>query len=164
MTLAPLSRPAARCRVEGLHGAGHAASLAALHAGAFDRPWGVAEFAALLALPATRAHGLFVGPELAGLAVSQLVGDEAEVLTVAVAPDRRGQGHSGPLLARHLEALAAEGARAVHLEVEHGNAPALALYRRAGFREVGRRPGYYAKAGEAPAEAIRMTRTDAAGA
>jgi ribosomal-protein-alanine N-acetyltransferase len=33
--------------------------------------------------------------------------------------------------------------RAVFLEVGDDNVPALRLYRRAGFREVGRREGYY---------------------
>lgn len=144
-------------RVEALRGAAHAAAFATLHAGAFARPWGRGEFSALLDQPTTRAHGLFLGAEITGFAVSQLVTDEAELLTVTVASQWRGRGHAGPLLARHLEDLAVEGAQMVHLEVENGNAPALALYARAGFREVGRRPGYYARAREAPAEAIRMS-------
>jgi ribosomal-protein-alanine N-acetyltransferase len=160
MTLGPPSSPAPGFRVASVRGAGHAAALARLHAGAFVRPWIEAEFAALLAQTSTRAHGLLVGLELVGFAVSQLVGDEAEVLTVVVGPTMRGRGHARPLFARHLEDLATEGARVVHLEVEDGDGPALALYRRAGFREVGRRRGYYAKADEAPAEAIRMSLED----
>ena len=44
---------------------------------------------------------------------------------------------------RHLRRLAGLSARAVFLEVDEGNQPARRLYQRAGFREVGRRPGYY---------------------
>jgi ribosomal-protein-alanine N-acetyltransferase len=40
--------------------------------------------------------------------------------------------------------LAALGVGRIFLEVEEGNRPALRLYARAGFTEVGRRPGYYA--------------------
>jgi [ribosomal protein S18]-alanine N-acetyltransferase len=50
------------------------------------------------------------------------------------------------LLAAHLQMLSQAGVRTVHLEVEEGNAPALALYHGLGFREAGRRPAYYAKA------------------
>ena len=49
--------------------------------------------------------------------------------------------------------------RAVHLEVEEGNRPALALYRRRGFREVGRRQGYYARPDGTRAAAITMSRS-----
>jgi ribosomal-protein-alanine N-acetyltransferase len=44
----------------------------------------------------------------------------------------------------------------VHLEVEEGNGPAVALYRRAGFREVGRREGYYLKPDGTRASALAM--------
>jgi ribosomal-protein-alanine N-acetyltransferase len=37
----------------------------------------------------------------------------------------------------------------VFLEVEEANAPARALYRRAGFADVGRREGYYEANGAA---------------
>jgi ribosomal-protein-alanine N-acetyltransferase len=47
------------------------------------------------------------------------------------------------LLDTHLRWLAGVGARTVFLEVGETNAPACRLYRRAGFREVGRRQGYY---------------------
>jgi ribosomal-protein-alanine N-acetyltransferase len=47
------------------------------------------------------------------------------------------------LLDLHLRRLAGLGARAVFLEVGEDNVPARKLYQRAGFREVGRRDGYY---------------------
>ncbi|MET0429646.1 MAG: ribosomal-protein-alanine acetyltransferase, partial [Microvirga sp.] len=53
--------------------------------------------------------------------------------------------------------LAPRGARIVFLEVEEGNAPALALYRRLGFREVGRREGYYARPDGTRAAALTMS-------
>jgi len=42
-----------------------------------------------------------------------------------------------------LRRLAGLGVRAVFLEVAEDNGSARALYRRAGFRDVGRREGYY---------------------
>ena len=53
------------------------------------------------------------------------------------------------MLDLHLRRLAGLGVRAVFLEVGEDNVPARRLYRRAGFREVGRREGYYpGQAGE----------------
>jgi ribosomal-protein-alanine N-acetyltransferase len=82
--------------------------------------------------------------------------DEAEILTIALAPEARGHGHAGALLSRHLDALSRRGVRQVHLEVEEGNVPAIALYRRHGFRETGRRTGYYRKTDGARASALTM--------
>lgn len=137
----------------------HAAALAAIHARAFARPWDELELERLLADRAVLADGLFVGRdrEPAGFVLSRRVLDEAEILTVALRPDLRGQGCARGLLRRHLETLATAGVRTVHLEVEEGNAPALALYRRAGFQETGRRAGYYPKPDGTRAAALIMT-------
>ena len=138
----------------------HAPALAAIHASAFARGWSAMEFEGLLAERHVLGDGLFVGRsrEPAGFALSRIVADEAELLSVALAPPARGQGHAAPLLGHHLDELLRAGARVIHLEVEDGNAPALALYRRLGFREVGRRPGYYAKADGTRAAALTMSR------
>ena len=124
-----------------------AARLAALHGSAFARAWSALDFERLLAESNVLADGLFIGRggEPDGFILSRRAADEAEVLSVALAPQARGRGHAGQLLAEHLRQLSRQGVRAVHLEVEEGNTPALALYRRFGFREVGRRPAYYAK-------------------
>ena len=83
------------------------------------------------------------GPHAGGFILSRLVAGEAEILSVAVAAARRGKGLARRLLDLHLRRLAGLGARTVFLEVDEGNEPARRLYRRAGFREVGRREGYY---------------------
>ena len=136
----------------------HARHLAEIHAGAFARGWDEPEFERLIADRAVLADGLFKRevPEPAGFALSRRVLDEAEVLTVAVDPNERGRGYAKRLMAYHLDNLAGAGIRHVHLEVEDGNAPALALYRGLGFMQVGRRIGYYAKPDGGHASALTM--------
>ena len=68
---------------------------------------------------------------------------EAEVLTIAVDPALRGRGVGADLLREHLARATLSGARAIFLEVDPDNVAAIALYRRFGFRDVGRREGYY---------------------
>ncbi len=137
----------------------HAPDVAEIHAAAFARPWDADEFERLLADRAVTADGLFPsGSDVpCGFALSRRVLDEAEILTVAIAPEARGRGHARALLLRHLDELARAGVRLVHLEVEEGNAPAIALYRRLGFQEIGRRPGYYARPDGTRRAAITMS-------
>jgi len=137
-----------------------AGRLAAIHASAFARPWSSLDFARLLGERSHAADGLFVGrsAQPSGFVLSRIVLDEAEILTIAIAPAERGRGHSGRLLDAHLDALSRRGVRQVHLEVEDGNLPALKLYRGRGFRETGRRPGYYLKEDGTRATALTMTR------
>jgi [ribosomal protein S18]-alanine N-acetyltransferase len=81
--------------------------------------------------------------QLAGYLCLKVVFDEAEILDVAVDPGWRGRG-IGRFLVQHALTLArARGAALVALEVRVGNLEALALYRSFGFRETGRRKGYY---------------------
>jgi [ribosomal protein S18]-alanine N-acetyltransferase len=128
-------------------GSEHAERLAAIHETAFARPWSAIEFERLLADRAVLADGLFLGrdAEPAGFALSRIVADEAEILTLAVAAHARGRGYARLLLEKHVEELVRAGVRLLHLEVEEGNAPALGLYRRLGFAEAGRREAYYLK-------------------
>jgi len=89
------------------------------------------------------AHRATSGGKLIGFMLSRLAAGEAEILSVAIAPSWRGRKLARPLLDLHLRRLAGLGTRAVFLEVGEHNAPATRLYRRAGFREVGKRKGYY---------------------
>ena len=135
-----------------------AARLAAIHASAFPRPWSTLDFERMLGERGIVADGLFLGraTKPSGFVLSRIVLDEAEIITVAIAPEARGKGHARALLTHHLDALSRRGVARVHLEVEEGNGPAIALYRRAGFRETGRREGYYQKADGTKASALTM--------
>lgn len=115
--------------------------LAALHAASFTlpRPWSAQEFRDLLAAP--RFFLLTEGDR--ALLMGQVVADEAELLTVAVAPEARRQGLGSKLVADFLAEAARRGAKSAFLEVAAGNAAARALYAQAGFVESGRRRGYY---------------------
>jgi ribosomal-protein-alanine N-acetyltransferase len=139
-------------------GARDAASLATLHAASFRHGWSDGEFERLLLDRNVVAHRATVGRSLAGFVLSRRAGDEAEILSVAVASARRGRGIAHGLLNLHLRRLAGLGARAVFLEVEEDNTPARRLYQRSGFREVGRRPGYYRQDRDKAATALVLRR------
>jgi len=120
-----------------------AAAIAALHGASFHRGWSDGEIERMLSDRDVLAHRSTSGRRLIGFILSRLIAGEAEILSVAVASSRRGKGVARRLLDLHLRRLAGLGARAVFLEVDEDNVPARKLYRRAGFREVGRRDGYY---------------------
>lgn len=131
------------------------ARCAALHARAFDhpRPWTAAEFNALLVSP-----GTFVVGAAHGFALGRVVADEAELLTLAVAPEARRQGIGSALVREFGTQALCRGARTAFLEVAADNAAARALYKRLGYRESGRRKHYYRTAAGVPVDAIVMTR------
>ena len=115
-------------------------AMAALHARCFTspRPWRADEFAALINAPSC----LIVGDD-AGFAIARIVLDEAELLTICVAPESQNQGIGRGLLARLHDALQVRGVRAVFLEVAATNAAARALYTASGYSEAGFRRDYY---------------------
>lgn len=139
-----------------LSDSGQAQALARLHATSFARPWDGHEFERMLCERSTLAHGLWRSGSVQGFALSRKVADEAEILTVVVSPSLRGGGLSHRLLREHLSALAFAGVRAVHLEVDEGNDPALRLYARHGFAKVGERVGYYPRKDGSRATALTM--------
>jgi ribosomal-protein-alanine N-acetyltransferase len=122
---------------------GDAAAIAAVHGASFQRGWGEDEIHRLLIEKNVVAHRAMSGRKFVGFILSRLAAGEAEILSVAIAPAWRGRGVSRQLLNLHLRRLAGFGVSAVFLEVGERNSPACRLYRRAGFREVGRRQGYY---------------------
>ncbi len=79
-----------------------------------------------------------------GFLLAWQVADEVELLDVVTLPAARRQGVGRALLQRLFRETRTCGARAIHLEVRKSNQAALALYRRAGFEEVGCRTRYYA--------------------
>ena len=135
-----------------------AAAIAKLHAAAFRHGWSDGEIERMLLERNIVAHRTMTGRTLQGFILSRLAGGEAEILSVAVVSARRGRGLARALLNLHLRRLAGLGANAVFLEVDEDNEPARRLYQRAGFREVGRRPGYYQQGRDKAATALVLRR------
>ena len=92
---------------------------------------------------------------LLGYLVLSSVLDEGSVDNVAVAPAYRRRGVADALLDDAEARARVLGLASVTLEVRAGNLPAIRLYEKHGFREVGRRPNYYERPRE---DAILMTK------
>lgn len=134
---------------------------AELHAICFPVAWNSEDFSSLLSQDTTfgfvaRRTGGRRNDLPDGLVLARLAAGEAEILTLAVAPARRRSGLGRQLMESVLRRLHAERAEALFLEVEENNRPALALYRRLGFRQVGQRPGYYNHFGGGGAIIMRL--------
>jgi len=124
--------------------------LAALHALCFpDDPWDAGLLARLLAMPGV--IGLFAADAVDaapnGLVLVRVAADEAEILTIGVAPAVRGRGLGARLVAAAAARAAAAGALSLFLEVAEDNLAARALYAHHGFATVGRRQAYYIRPG-----------------
>ncbi|CAE7866544.1 unnamed protein product [Symbiodinium microadriaticum] len=136
--------------------ASDAEALARIHQAAFsargERGWRKDELKDLLQKSSSRCFSLYENDTLVGFGLWQVIGDEAELLTIAIHPDHQGRGHGTQLLNRAPEAAI------LLLEVAADNAPAIALYRRAGFEDVGQRKAYYNRADGNKADAILMRR------
>lgn len=114
-----------------------------------DEAWSRAMLTGELAQQPRSRHYLVAddGGVLAGYAGLLAAGTQGDVLTLAVAADRWGQGTGSALLEALLAEAARRGCREVFLEVRTDNARAQRLYRRYGFTQIGIRRGYYQPSG-----------------
>ncbi|HEY1257348.1 MAG TPA: ribosomal protein S18-alanine N-acetyltransferase [Terracidiphilus sp.] len=80
---------------------------------------------------------------VAGLAVATLLPPDAELELIAVDPAAQRLGLAQRLFAELTQELRTARVEEVLLEVRFSNQPALALYRKLGFVETGRRKDYY---------------------
>ena len=123
--------------------AAHVSQVAALEKICFADPWSEMSIASelqnlwsywLVALEDDRVIG-YVG--------SQSSIDEADIMNVAVHPDFRRQGIAEALINRLVADLKERDIHALLLEVRVSNTPAITLYEKLGFSQVGRRKNYY---------------------
>jgi len=86
---------------------------------------------------------------IAGVVIGRRVSGEAEILNLAVKPERRRRGTGRQLVGEMLEEFAASGVSRVFLEVRESNVTAIGFYDRLGFQTVGLRRDYYQNPPEA---------------
>ncbi len=112
----------------------------------FERPWPVGAFEQELAAPYSEVWLAFDGPgdDPVGYIDFHVIADEVSLLNVAVDPDARRRGLGGELMAVMESRGQQLGGQTIFLEVRRGNAVGLALYRKAGYEQIGLRKGYYA--------------------
>ncbi len=131
--------------------------LAASEAAAAAHPWSADSVRGALASEGGHALLALRDGALVGHLIGQVVLDEAELWTVATLPEARRAG-VGRALLREAHALwRARGAAVAHLEVRDDNRGARALYAAEGWREVGRRRGYYADGEDAVLYRVELT-------
>lgn len=106
-------------------------------------PWTEARFARELELPQARLTVAETAGEVIAYLCAWEVAGELEVQNVVTDPGWRRQGAAARLLEETLEHARRQQLSRLLLEVRCGNLGALALYRRYGFRECGRRRAYY---------------------
>ena len=121
----------------------HVAQIAELERVCFSDPWSERSIASELDNQLAFWLVAREGDRVAGYIGSQTVMDETDMMNVAVHPDFRRRGIAEELVNTLVENLKKIGSHCLTLEVRASNAPAIALYEKLGFREIGRRKNYY---------------------
>lgn len=134
-------------------------AVASLHARSFYRGWPRQDIEAYLADTDTPTL-VACDPKrhVAGFAMLRLLGDDAELMTIAVEPKFRGKGLGAALMRACFEDLRMTASRRMILEVAADNPAAIRLYQKLGFEKLSERQGYYARPDGKPATALVMAR------
>lgn len=118
-------------------------AVAELERKCFSDPWSERSVAAELENPLSLWLVALLGRTVVGYVGAQSVMEQADMMNIAVNPDYRRQGIAESLIERLVAELKDKQVSSLTLEVRASNAPAIALYRKLGFIQVGKRPNYY---------------------
>ena len=121
----------------------HVSQVAELEKLCFNDPWSVNGIAYELTNPLSLWLVAAEADTVVGYVGSQSVMDEADMMNIAVHPDYRRRGIAEKLIHALVSALGEKGSHGLSLEVRASNAPAIALYEKLGFTQVGLRKNYY---------------------
>ena len=109
----------------------------------FSDPWSENSVASELKNPLSYWLVALDGDRLLGYVGSQTVVGETDMMNVAVHPEYRRRGVAEKLILALVEGLKGMESHCLTLEVRASNAPAIALYEKLGFAQVGLRKNYY---------------------
>lgn len=118
-------------------------ALAKLHEESFLIPWNEKGFHDLLSVAGTQAWISGAASLPMGMIVCRALGEQYEIITLAVSPDWRGRGLARQLLAQATAHARETGAKSMFLEVSENNRVAHDFYEHAGFAIISRRKDYY---------------------
>ena len=123
----------------------HVPQIAELEKMCFHDPWSEASIASELNNRLSLWLVAVDNEKVIGYVGSQTVLGETDMMNIAVHPDHRGQGIATDLIVGLISALEQRGSHSLMLEVRVSNDPAISVYQKLGFDEVGRRKNYYRK-------------------
>jgi len=119
------------------------AQLVNIHASAFSPGWSVDDFTVHMDLASDDVIDIVESGEVYGFAITRTAVDQAEILTIVVAPAHQRKGLGRSLLQRAEACVRERGADVMFLEVAADNSAASTMYEGAGYHQCGRRPRYY---------------------
>jgi ribosomal-protein-alanine N-acetyltransferase len=130
--------------------------IAALHARLFDPAWDVESINQSIEHPASASFIAQVRDPLAlaGFILGRIAADEAEILSIGVAPEWQRRGVGRKMVEGLVRAARRAEVKRLFLEVATDNTAAVALYAALGFKKVGGRKDYYERAGGKRADAV----------
>ncbi|MFZ4857206.1 MAG: ribosomal protein S18-alanine N-acetyltransferase [Desulfuromonadaceae bacterium] len=118
-------------------------AVVAIEAGSYASPWQYEHFQNELTGRFSWPFVAVEGSCVVGYVCLMSLFEEAQILNIAVAPDRRGRGIAQMLMVQAFMRAREEGAEIMALEVRASNRSAVALYEKFGFSPVGIRSRYY---------------------
>jgi len=121
----------------------HVPQIAELEKVCFSDPWSEKSIASELENKLAFWLTALDGDTVAGYIGSQTVMGETDMMNVAVHPDFRRKGIAEALVNTLVDNLKQMGSHCLTLEVRASNTPAISLYEKLGFSEIGRRKNYY---------------------
>lgn len=102
-----------------------------------NKPWSASDFADL------KKSGCEIIASQNGFIVYRCVADEAEIITIGVAPAARRNGIGSAMLCIIEKNIKNQGVKKIFLEVASTNIAGQKLYENNGYKVVGIRPKYY---------------------
>ena len=121
----------------------HVAQIAQLEKLCFSDPWSENSIASELENRLSLWLVALENEKVVGYVGSQSVLGESDMMNIAVHPEHRRKGIAEALVTALVAELTARGNHSLMLEVRPSNTPAVTLYEKLGFFQVGRRPNYY---------------------
>ena len=123
--------------------AAHVSQVAQLEKLCFSDPWSENSVASELSNKLSYWLVALEGERVAGYVGSQTVMGETDMMNIAVHPDFRRRGIAEALVEALVEGLKEIESHCLTLEVRASNIPAIALYEKLGFNQIGLRKNYY---------------------
>lgn len=114
-----------------------------LESSCFAYHWSREQFLMGLERGAFIVYGIRIESRLAGYIAFSMIADEMEILNLAVHPDFRKKGLGTSLLERAFTVCLERGIEKSFLDVKVSNTPAIELYRKFGYEQIGVREKYY---------------------